>query len=101
MFKYTWQTILGLFSVNLIIAIWTAYRLDVYACIASIWILLSILLGRQVKPTLEIILIIALLVIHPIALAGGLAWARMKEREGRIRLEEEAEGGGVFVEGRE
>lgn len=34
--------------------------------------------------------IVILLVLHPVALVGGLAWKKTKEREGRIRLEEEA-----------
>jgi hypothetical protein len=43
------------------------------------------------KPTPFIVTLIACLVVHPIALIIGLAWKRTRERQGRIRLEEEVE----------
>ena len=50
-------------------------------------------MGNQRKPTPEVVVIVILLVLHPVALIGGLAWNKTKEREGRIRLEEEAGAG--------
>lgn len=90
-YKYTWQACLSLIVVHILLAIWISFRLDVYATIAAIWILLTVLLSRQTKPTALVVTIVVLLVVHPVALMGGLAWQRTKEREGRIRLEEEAE----------
>lgn len=43
------------------------------------------------KPTALLITLIACLVLHPIAVLAGVAWQRTREREGRIRLEEEVE----------
>lgn len=43
------------------------------------------------KPTAFLVTIIICLVMHPIALLAGVAWRKTKEREGRIRLEEEVE----------
>lgn len=43
------------------------------------------------KPTGVIVTLIICLVLHPIAILAGVAWHRTKEREGRIRLEEEVE----------
>ena len=43
------------------------------------------------KPTALLVTIIICLVLHPIALLAGTAYQRTKEREGRIRLEEEVE----------
>ncbi|GHJ90411.1 hypothetical protein NliqN6_6813 [Naganishia liquefaciens] len=100
-YQHWWKAVLALFGVNLLLAVWIVVRLDVYACLAAEWILLSVLLSRQTKPTAETVTIVILLVVHPVALIGALAWAKTKEREGRIRLEEEAEGGGALIEGRE
>jgi hypothetical protein len=41
------------------------------------------------KPTPLLITLIIMLVLHPVALVAGMAWKRTREREGRIRLEEE------------
>lgn len=90
-YKYTWQACLALGAVHVILALWIAIRLDFFACIGALWVLLSILLSSQPKPTALVVTIIVLLVAHPVGLMGGLAWWRTKEREGRIRLEEEAE----------
>ena len=100
-YQHWWKAVLALFGVNLLLAVWIVVRLDVYACLAAEWILLSVLLSRQTKPTAETVTIVILLVVHPVALIGALAWAKTKEREGRIRLEEEAEGGGALIEGRD
>jgi hypothetical protein len=35
--------------------------------------------------------LIICLVLHPIALLAGVAWRKTKDREGRIRLEEEVQ----------
>lgn len=35
--------------------------------------------------------LITFLVLHPVALATGIAWKARREREGRIQLEEEVE----------
>ena len=43
------------------------------------------------KPTALLITLIVCLVLHPLAILAGVAWKRTQEREGRIRLEEEAE----------
>ena len=43
------------------------------------------------KPTPLLVTLIICLVLHPIALVAGVAWQRTREREGRIRLEEEVE----------
>jgi len=43
------------------------------------------------KPTPLLITLIICLVLHPVALIAGMAWKRTREREGRIRLEEEVE----------
>jgi hypothetical protein len=43
------------------------------------------------KPTALLVTIIICLVLHPIAILAGAAWKRTREREGRIRLEEEVE----------
>ena len=43
------------------------------------------------KPTPLLITIIVCLVLHPLALVAGIAWRRTRDREGRIRLEEEVE----------
>ncbi len=100
-FAYQLHAIISIVVVNLIVAAWTAFRLDVYSCLGSIWVLLSVLLGSQQKPTGLVVTLVVLLVLHPVGLLGGLAWARTKEREGRIRLEEEAEAGGAIIEGNE
>ncbi len=90
-YKYTWQAILALVIVNVLVAAWEAIRLDLYATVAAFWILLTILLSRQVKPTPEVVTIVILLVLHPVVLMAGFAWKRTSDREGRIRLEEEAQ----------
>lgn len=90
-YKYTWQAILVLVIVNVIVAAWEAIRLDMYATVGAFWVLLSILLSRQAKPTSEVVTIVILLVLHPVVLMAGLAWKRTSDREGRIRLEEEAQ----------
>lgn len=43
------------------------------------------------KPTGLLVTIIICLVLHPIALLAGVAWRKTKDREGRIRLEEEVQ----------
>lgn len=43
------------------------------------------------KPTAFLVTIIICLVLHPIALLAGVAWRKTKDREGRIRLEEEVQ----------
>ncbi len=43
------------------------------------------------KPTPLLVTLIICLVLHPIALVAGVAWKRTREREGRIRLEEEVD----------
>jgi hypothetical protein len=43
------------------------------------------------KPTALLVTIIICLVLHPIALLAGVAWRKTKDREGRIRLEEEVQ----------
>ena len=43
------------------------------------------------KPTAFLVTLIVCLVLHPIALLAGVAWRKTREREGRIRLEEEVE----------
>lgn len=86
----TWQAVLVLFLVHGALAVWVALRLDFWATLGGMWTLLIILLGNQRKPTPEVVTIVILLVLHPVALVGGLAWKKTKEREGRIRLEEEA-----------
>ncbi len=43
------------------------------------------------KPTALIVTLIIGLVLHPLAILAGVAWQRTREREGRIRLEEEVE----------
>lgn len=69
---------------------------------ASIYILLSLLFSSPrttptrpttalPKPTAFLVTIIVCLVLHPIALLAGVAWRKTREREGRIRLEEEVE----------
>jgi hypothetical protein len=90
-FKYTWQAVLALLIVNALIAAWTAIRLDVYATLAAEWVLLTILLSRQIKPTAEVVTIVVLLVLHPVVLLAAIALKRTRDREGRIRLEEEAQ----------
>jgi hypothetical protein len=90
-FKYTWQAVLALLIVNALIAAWTAIRLDVYATLAAEWLLLTILLSRQIKPTAEVVTIVVLLVLHPVVLLAAIALKRTRDREGRIRLEEEAQ----------
>lgn len=97
----TWQAVLALLLVHATLAVWIASKLDVWATIGGIWILLSILFGNQRKPTPEVVTVVILLVLHPVALVGGLAWKKTKEREGRIRLEEEAGEAGAYIEGGE
>jgi hypothetical protein len=69
---------------------------------ASIYVLLSLLFSSPrttptlpttalPKPTAFLVTIIVCLVLHPIALLAGVAWRKTREREGRIRLEEEVE----------
>jgi hypothetical protein len=43
------------------------------------------------KPTAFLVTLIICLVLHPIALLAGVAWRKTKDREGRIRLEEEVQ----------
>jgi hypothetical protein len=69
---------------------------------ASVYILLALLLSSPrttptlpttalPKPTPLLVTLIICLVLHPVALVAGIAWKRTREREGRIRLEEEVE----------
>ncbi len=69
---------------------------------ASVYLLFALLLSSPrttptlpttalPKPTSLLITLIICLVLHPVALVAGLAWKRTREREGRIRLEEEVE----------
>jgi hypothetical protein len=91
----TWQAVLFLLITHGLLAIWVAMRLDFWATLGGMWTLLIVLMGNQRKPTPEVVMIVILLVLHPVALIGGLAWNKTKEREGRIRLEEEAGAGHV------
>lgn len=43
------------------------------------------------KPAPVFITIVVFLVLHPVAVAVGAVWKSSREREGRIRLEEEVE----------
>jgi nitric oxide reductase large subunit len=97
-YSKTWQASLTLLLVHAFLAVWVAMRLDVWATLGGMGTLLMVLLGNQRKPTIEVVTIVILLVLHPIALVGGLAWKKTKEREGRIRLEEDARGEAEFFE---
>ncbi len=94
-FRYTWQATLALLAVNLVVAAWIALRLDVYATAGVFWLLLCVLLGRTPKPTVLVVTIIVLLVLHPVILLASYAFRRTRDKEGRIRLEEEAQGGSL------
>ena len=70
--------------------------------IASVYVLFSLLFSAPrsqptlpttalPKPTPLLVTLIVCLVLHPIALVAGVAWQRTREREGRIRLEDEVE----------
>lgn len=43
------------------------------------------------KPSPLLVTLIICLVLHPLTLIAGMAWQRAKDREGRIRLEEDVE----------
>ena len=71
-------------------------------CGASIYLLFSLMFASPrsqptlpssalPKPTPILVISIASLVLHMVAILAGMAWKRMREREGRIRLEEEVE----------
>ena len=43
------------------------------------------------RPTPVLITLIICLVLHPLLLVAGIAWRRTRDRDGRIRLEEEVQ----------
>lgn len=92
-FAKTPQAVLALLLVHGVLAVWIALKSDTWATIGGVWTVLLVLLGNQRKPTIQVVVLVILLVVHPVAYIGGLAWRKIKEREGRIRLEEEAEAG--------
>ncbi|WVQ98414.1 hypothetical protein IAU59_005537 [Kwoniella sp. CBS 9459] len=100
--KYTWQAVGCVVGVNVVAAIWAGVKRLYLLTTASVYLLFALLFSSpRVNPTLPttalpkpaplLVTLIICLVLHPIALVAGVAWKRTREREGRIRLEEEVE----------
>ncbi|WWC69795.1 uncharacterized protein I206_103738 [Kwoniella pini CBS 10737] len=100
--KYTWQAVGAVAAVNFISAIWAGIKRLYLLTTASVYLLFTLLFASPrsnptlpttalPKPTPLLVTIIICLVLHPIALIAGVAWQRTREKEGRIRLEEEVE----------
>ncbi|OCF31459.1 hypothetical protein I316_06861 [Kwoniella heveanensis BCC8398] len=100
--RYTWQAVGCVVGVNLVAAIWAGAKRLYLLTTASVYLLFALLFSSpRVNPTLPttalpkpaplLVTLIICLVLHPIALVAGVAWKRTREREGRIRLEEEVE----------
>ncbi|ORX39626.1 hypothetical protein BD324DRAFT_614396 [Kockovaella imperatae] len=99
---YTWQAVAFIASVNIVAALWEGIRRQYLMTGASIYLLFTLMFASPrgdpdlpssalPKPTPVLVVSIACLVLHVVALIAGLAWKRMRDREGRIRLEEEVE----------
>ncbi|WRT66802.1 uncharacterized protein IL334_003765 [Kwoniella shivajii] len=100
--KYTWQAVAAVAAVNVITAVWAGVKRLYLLTAASLYLLFTLLFSSPrsnptlpttalPKPTPLLVTLIICLVLHPIALVAGVAWQRTREREGRIRLEEEVE----------
>ncbi|WVR04924.1 hypothetical protein IAU60_001936 [Kwoniella sp. DSM 27419] len=100
--RYTWQAVAVVAAVNVVTALWAGYKRLYLLTTASIYLLFSLLFSSpRVNPTLPttalpkptplLVTLIICLVLHPLALVAGVAWQRTREKEGRIRLEEEVE----------
>ncbi|OCF72199.1 hypothetical protein I204_07464 [Kwoniella mangroviensis CBS 8886] len=100
--KYTWQAVGAVAGVNAVAAIWAGVKRLYLLTTASIYLLFTLLFSSPrsnptlpttalPKPTPLLVTLFICLVLHPIALVAGVAWQRTREREGRIRLEEEVE----------
>ncbi|RXK36731.1 hypothetical protein M231_05966 [Tremella mesenterica] len=100
--KWVWWAVGVVAGANVVAAIWEGIRRNYLLTIASEYLLLALLFSSPrvnptlpttalPKPTALLVTLIVCLVLHPVALIAGTAWARTREREGRIRLEEEVE----------
>lgn len=95
-----WPALGGLLGVHVTTAFWECCTLNLPLAVASEYLLVALLVSKPTgakipeiptRPPPLLAAIIACLVLHPLALVGGLIWGRAKREQGRIRLEEEVE----------
>lgn len=100
--RYTWEAVGFVLGTNVVAAIYEGIRRNYFMALACEYILFTLVFSSPrtnptlpttalPKPTALLITLIVCLVLHPLAILAGVAWKRTQEREGRIRLEEEAE----------
>ncbi|KAK4685929.1 hypothetical protein P7C73_g4206, partial [Tremellales sp. Uapishka_1] len=97
---WTWPAVAAVAGTNVITALWAGFRRQYILTVASVYLLFALLLSSPrttptlpttalPKPTALLVTLVICLVLHPATLLAGVAWQRTREREGRIRLEDE------------